>query len=121
MAVDAVLLGEEEVGAIGARLVPALDGGADGARRDGQEQAPRHAPAVLDLVAQGLPLGLVQRLGTADAPGVGRVPRDEGALAQQRQVLHQSLLVGEGLDVAHQLLAGDSLQRVPDSKTHKRG
>ncbi len=98
---DAVNFGEEDVSTIATSLIPALDRSTDRASRDSEEQASGHAPPVQDLVAETLLLDLVERLLAVQVLVVVRVLGDQGALAQERDVLDQVLLVREVLDIAH--------------------
>lgn len=118
---DAVDLGEEQVGAVGTGLVPALDGGADGAGDDGQPESPGQAPLVLDLVLEGELLvvgeGLVAADGVVVVAGEGGGDAqlgNEGALAQDGDVVGQAPLLRKGVDIAHELALGDSGQGVGD-------
>lgn len=121
LAADTVDLGEEQIGAVGTGLVPTLDGGADGAGDDGQPESPGQFPLVLDLVLEdGLLLlgeGLVAADGVVVGAGEGGCDThlgDEGALAQDGDIVGQTLLVGKGVDIAHELALWDPGQGVGD-------
>ena len=113
---------EVEVRAVGARLVPALDGGADGAGEDGQQQRPGNAPLVQDLVAQGLDLVRAQSLGAGDVLVARGVLGDQRALADEFAVVLEVLEAAEVVDVGQQRASRDADEWVLDSKTRgKRG
>lgn len=119
LAADTVDLGEEQVGAVGTGLVPTLDGGADGAGDDGQPESPGQAPLVLDLVLEDEFLLLGEGVIAADGVVVFTGERggdtqlgDEGALAQDGDVVGQAPLVGEGVDTLQQLTPGNAGKRV---------
>src|SRR5690606_40066900 len=72
-----------------------------------------------DLVFEDGQLLLREGLVAVNLGGGSRVLGDEGALAEHGEVLGQAALFGEGLDVAHQLVAGDALEGVDDPGDRK--
>lgn len=116
VAADAVDLGEEDVGAVDARLIPALDSGTNGAGDDGEVKTPREPPFVSGFLVQGGLLLLVESVLASDVFVVPRVLRDQGALAQQADVLSQALLLSKDLDSAHKLRVGKALEGILDPR-----
>jgi hypothetical protein len=112
---DAVVLGEEDGRAVGAGLVPALDGSTDGAGEDGEEQLEGHLPLVGDLHVEDAQLLLVEALVAVDEVSRAGILGHQGALLEHQEVLLQAALLGEHLDVVHQLCARDALERIADS------
>lgn len=111
---DSVVVGEEESGAVGTSLIPALDSGTDGAGGDGEEQPHGHVPLVVDLVVESVHLLLGELLLAVDQVGLGGVLGDERSLLEDREVLGELMVGAPGLDVVHQLRPGDALERVAD-------
>jgi len=111
---DAVDGGKEDGGAVTARLIPPLHTGSDGAGRNGQEEFHGQPPLVFNLVADGKPFVFIEGLIAGDIFVVFRVLGHQGALPQQGNVLDEPLFVGEGLDVGHELLSWDALERILD-------
>ena len=116
LAADAVELGEEDGRTVGTSLIPTLDSSTNGTSNDGQNQAPGHAPLVLDLVSECLSFGLVEGLGAGNIVTIvlGALG-NEGTPAQDRNMLLETLRHGETLDIAHQLVVGNALQGVLNS------
>lgn len=105
---------KRQIRAIATRLIPTLDGGADGTGDDGEVQDLGDAPLVLDLIAEDLDLGGVEGLGAVNLLVARRVLGDERALFQDGDVLLQALVVGKGFDIAEELGAGYAEKGVPD-------
>ena len=112
---NAVDFGEEEVGAVGAGLVPTLDGGTDGTSGDSQEQLHGQPPFVLDLESQRGLLGRVQSFGACDvlAEELGLLGH-EGALAEEGNLVREALLLDKSVNIAHELVVRDALEGVFD-------
>ena len=113
---NTVVLGKEDSRTVGTSLIPTLDSSANRASNDGQDQAPGHAPLVLDLVSEGLLLGLVEGLGAGDiVTKVLGALGNESTPAQDGDMLLETLRQGEALDIAHQLVVGNALKGVLNS------
>lgn len=66
-----------------------------------------------DLFPQSLELGLIERMLAREVLAKARwVLGDKGTFAQECDVFGQSLFLREGVDIAHQLVIRDSLERV---------
>lgn len=111
---DAKGPGEVEVGAVGARLVPALDGGAERARGNGQVEAAGDAPLVQHLVAQRLDFLVAEGVVPGNVLVARGVLGDEGPLAHDAAVLVEAVGAAKGVDVGEQDAARDADEGVLD-------
>lgn len=109
---DTVDVREEDVGAVAASLIPALDGGANGASSDGEEELLGHAPLVRHLLLEDLNLALREGLVTIDVANVLRVLRHESALLEDGDMLLEAAPLSKGLDIAHELRSRDAFEGV---------
>lgn len=83
---NAIILGKEEIGAIGTSLIPALDRRTNGASGNSQEQLCRQPPLVFDLFEKGRFLLLVQGFRAGDGGIVIWGLGDDCTLAEERKV-----------------------------------
>jgi len=102
---------ERQIRAVGAGLIPALNGGGDGVQDDGEVEHPGVAPLVGDLCAKGVAFAVVE-LGHGLV--ASRTLRDEGTFAEQRQSVGHAVLCGKVVDVGHELVARDADEWVLD-------
>jgi hypothetical protein len=73
---------------------------------------------VLDLHLEDIELLGGKPLFAIDEMRLGRVLSNQSALFQDRDVVSEATLLSEGLDIAHQLMAGNSSERVADPIEH---
>lgn len=103
---NAKLLGEGQIGAVGAGLVPALGGSSDGTERDGIPQHDGAVPFVVSLVGES---------GALVVRNVGRglesvwLPRDKRGSAKQIGMLAEPIGFRELLGVGVGLFCGEAL------------
>lgn len=109
---DAIISREEDVGAICTRLIPTLDGSTNGASRNGEKQSRGQTPLVFDFGSENSLFLLVQGFRARDGLIVIRGLCDECALAEERKVLGQLLLLAEVLHAGKELGAGEAFEGV---------
>lgn len=105
-AIDAKLLGEREIGAVGAGLVPALRGSANGAEGDGVPEHEGAVPLVVPLVEEGGALVLEESREGLELFGLAG---DDGGAAEQFGVLAHSVRFRKGSGIADDLVWGTAL------------
>jgi hypothetical protein len=104
-------LGVRQIGAIGTRLVPSLNGGTDGSHEDGKVERFRVSPAVLGLDPQDL---VVLGRELRDRSRCVRRTGNEGTLLEGLQFVNQVVLGTECFDIGYQFVFGFGCQRVRD-------
>lgn len=87
---DSKLLWEAQVGAVGARLIPALCCSSNGTQRYRIPEHRRPMPLVIALVCQGIDLILVESVDRGEA---GRIACNEGCLAKQSRLVLQPVFL----------------------------
>ncbi|KAL9099544.1 MAG: hypothetical protein Q9163_004976, partial [Psora crenata] len=109
---DAKIDGPGQVGTVGAGLIPALHGSANGTEDDGEVEGKGLAPFVEDLIAESVPFDLVEIGDLLEGRGV---LGDEGALFEEWNHLLQIRFLGELLDIVEESVAGDASERILNS------
>lgn len=104
--INAKILREGQVGAVGSRLIPSLRGGSDGTQRDRVPEHERAVPLMVPLVCKRVALLVIDLAEHLESLGV---PRDEGGAAEQTGVLGHAMRLGESLGIGHGLLRGAAL------------
>ncbi len=75
---------------------------------------------MLDLVSERRPLALIEGFGSGDIIAIClRLLGDKSALAQNWDVFLESLLLGENLDIVHQLIVRNSLEGILNPASRK--
>ena len=69
---------------------------------------------MINLVLKNGELVVLELLVAVNLGSASRVLGNEGALAENGNMLLETTLLSEGLDIAHELVAGDALERVAD-------
>jgi len=105
------LLGETQVGTVGTGLIPTLRSGTDGAYENCDVEEKRMRPLVSVLVGDGA-LFVLRKL--LDLLEVSRSLSEEGAALERLDIVHETFLLCEGLDIAEQLSFGDASEGVSD-------
>lgn len=124
---DTKLLGERQIGAVRASLIPApdvistastfgvghsLDSGTDGADDDSHVQLSSVLPLVQNFAPEGISFLLVQLLEAVKASGV---LGNESALLEVGDEVVQSVLGRKFLDIFHEEVFGDVGEGIGDS------
>lgn len=104
-------LGVRQIGAVGTRLVPSLNGGTDGGHENGKVERFRVSPAVFGLDPQDL---VVLGRELRDRSRCIRRAGDEGTLLERLQFVNQVVLGTECFDIGYQFVFGFGCQRVRD-------
>lgn len=106
---DAEFLGKRQICAIGASLIPTLNGSSDGVHDNREIEGPGMAPSMGDFVAKPLTIIVVEFWDVLEV--VGRLG-DEGAFAKQREDVGQLIFFGVNLDISEELLSRNARKGV---------
>lgn len=94
------------------RLIPALHCSSDRAHNDCDVQLEWVTPTVRSLISQKLLFVLVQLLQALE---IGWILSYQSAFLEQLELIIQTLLMCELLDISHEVYVRDSRQRIADS------
>ena len=108
---DTEFEGPGQVGAIGAGLIPSLDGSGDGIEDDGEIKNFRMPPPMGDFRSQELTIGFVQLGHVLDRMGA---LCDQSTLAEEGKDVVELVLGCEVFHILQQLFSGNADQRILD-------
>lgn len=112
--IESESLGERQICAIAALLVPTLDSSADGAGYHCHVEHPGYSPFVMYLGLKGIAFLLSELMLSGDILVVLRVLGDQRALLQQVSILGKALLISKVLHLSHQFVLGNASKGVFD-------
>jgi hypothetical protein len=106
---DAKSLAKGQIGAVGARLIPTLDGRGNGIEDDGEVEHARKLEAMGELFANSKTVSLIELLDLFEQE---RRLREERALYEKRLDILEVVVVGELVDICEKLGLGNADQRI---------
>lgn len=112
--VESECLGEGQVRAIATLLIPALDGGADGAGDYSQVEHLWNSPFVFYLGLQGHTFFLGKLVLSENIVVILRILGDQRPFLQDIGVLDETFLISKVFNLGYELVLGDSGKRVLD-------